>query len=88
LATEAFEAVLLTALFVSTDGRPRMRRIALVPVFAAACMGGTLLAAQARDAEALLLAAAVYPVALVVVARIFARDDLRAVRGILRPGWG
>jgi O-antigen/teichoic acid export membrane protein len=88
LATEAFEAVLLTGLFVSTDGRPRVRRIALVPVLAAACMAGTLLAAQARDAEALLLAAAVYPVALVVVARIFARDDLRAVRGILRPEWG
>ncbi len=85
LVSEAFEAVLLTGLFIRADGIPRFRRVALVPLLAGACMAATLLATSARDAKALLLAGVVYPASLFVAARFFAPDDLRAVRGILRP---
>jgi O-antigen/teichoic acid export membrane protein len=85
LVTEAFEAVLLTGLFIRADGMPRFRKVALVPLLAGACLTAALLAASARDAKALLLAAVVYPASLLVAAHLFARDDLRTVRGILRP---
>jgi O-antigen/teichoic acid export membrane protein len=84
LATEAFEAVVLTGLFLRAS-RARVRvGPALAPLVASGALGVGLLVLDLEGWSALVAAAVAYPVTLLACARLFAAEELRILSTALR----
>jgi O-antigen/teichoic acid export membrane protein len=84
LATEAFEALLLTGLFLrASQARVRVSP-ALAPLVASAVLGVGLFVLDLDGWSALIAAALAYPLVLLACARLFAAEELRILSTALR----
>lgn len=84
LATEAFEAIVLTALFVRASGARLRIQPALAPLLAGAALALVLIVFDLDGWSALIAAAIAYPAALLACARLFAAEELRVLSTALR----
>jgi O-antigen/teichoic acid export membrane protein len=84
LATELLEALLLVTALSRPLGMPRLGRAGLLPALLAGGLALLLWALDLHGGFALLVVAVAYPPLLVLAAAVFAPEELRRARGLLR----